>query len=354
MSQRTRGWIGIDVGSQSVKVAQLQQRGERVTFVDGAVVPRRNLASQWNSESPPVPSRNEILVGRSLADRMRGGRAACMLSMALCEVRGLQVDPALETDLRPAVESELSAVIEDLPHKEFDFWMTNENDPRHNENVQALVISKRWTEQTAADLQAAGLHAEVLDGEPLALARALELARETPSSEPALCIDWGFSSATFCIVVGNEPRFVRALREVEFSRLMQELSTALGISMDEAQKVLVEYGLPSASGAITSEARDLQGMIREVATEPLKHLFEEVNRTLAYLSMHRRALTPTEAWLFGGGGTIRNISEEFASSTNLPTRIWALPTDQQASATRDMPQSLFGPAAALSALAWSA
>jgi actin-like ATPase involved in cell morphogenesis len=97
--------------------------------------------------------------------------------------------------------------------------------------------------------------------------------------------------------------------------------------------------------------REVQDVLTDIVAAPLAEIVAELNKTLAYPELHRSRLVPQMLWLFGGGATVRNIAEHLSSKTGLPARVWGLAARGDAQLVTAAP-ALFGPAAALSALAW--
>jgi Tfp pilus assembly PilM family ATPase len=89
--------------------------------------------------------------------------------------------------------------------------------------------------------------------------------------------------------------------------------------------------------------------------EPVTNLVREIQRTLRFFELQRRHLRPSSVWLMGGGASVRNMGPHLSQLLELPVQIWDLPVEtNERDGSRSRSISLFGPAAALSALAWRA
>lgn len=355
------GWIGIDVGSHCVKVAQVRRCGSRYELCGAAAISRARpwQGAAWQ-DSTPLQSGDEIAAALGACDFFRGRAAACMLTMAACEHRHFDVGQAADAVIRKALEQELSAdpVTGQRPF-EFDFWTVSTDDGK-DQGVGVVATPQELTEQVVRDHAAARLQCRALDGLPLVLARAMHMT--SPQERKAVAaLDWGRRCATFCVMVGKDPVFVRSLKNCELDRIVEAVAKGVGATMEEAESLLMQAGFASLASRRTPPSREASASqaalasVSELTREPLEPLLEELEKTLAFLGTHHRRLTPTSLTLFGAGACVPRAADVLAEQTGLPAHPWRL-----SSAIRSSRESLLasepllGPAIALSALAWEA
>jgi Tfp pilus assembly PilM family ATPase len=346
-----QGWIGIDLGTHAVKLAQVERRGQSARLVEAMVIRRREPWPAGDGETPPLPSVAEIRAGLSLGSRFSGRRAAAVLSMSLCDVRGCQVPE--DAGLEAGVLRELEAAFGDgAPSREFDFWSVHLPGEARQGTDNAIVcsLSADWSQRVADDLTESRLIGHTLDALPLTLARAVELGSPAASRTPVAAVDWGCRRATLCAVSGGRPLFVRCLRDAGFAPVIDALCASLSVTPEEAQKLLADHGVPNRREGADEE---LLGVIEEVIAVPLNAFIEEVNRTILFLRQQRRALAPNKVVLFGAGATVKNIAPYLSEKVEAPVELWQLAAGEAGRPERRMPIELLGPAIALSSLAWS-
>ncbi len=352
-SSRRLGWIGIDVGAHTVKVAQLERRGGVVRLGNAAIARRDDVwESSLDADAPARSSFREINIAQGLAGGFNTKHAAAVLSMRLYDHRGMRVENADEPS-REQVANELESVlVANAKPRIFDVWSTETSDTHRNaENVNLLSVTEEWAEQVCDDLQHAGFYTETLDGPPHALARSLEIAGDISDGAPSLVIDWGFNRITVSLVQRDRPLFVRCLRECGYRTVLDAVARALGVNRDEAQKVLSEFGLPEND--VRSD--DLQHVLADITVDALSAVADELERTLAYVRMNRRSTAPVRSWLFGGGATMKNADRFIEQAIGMRTQVWTLDGETEfRNPTGVVPIAMLGPAIALSALAWSA
>ncbi len=271
---RTTGWIGVDIGTHMVKVAQVERRGSRIELLEALSIPRQNAWVDNGDGANDISSSLEIQAALSLGMGFQGRDAAITLPMAVCDVRTCNVEAGTDSEQRAAVLRELESVNSDAQGtREFDYWpveLPADKGPVAD-NTIALSVTSAWASRVGEDLRQAGLVGHVLDGLPLAAARAISIGLPNASS-PIAAVDWGHHRATLCSVIGGRPVFVRALRDCGFQSVTSALCKTLGITPDEARKLLHDHGLPNPTLGVVTE---LQSVIEEVAREPLDRFIEE-------------------------------------------------------------------------------
>lgn len=347
------GFIGIDIGTSSVKMAQIQKRAGRLEIVDAAIVPRRNPWSfdSWH-ESDPQSSSAEIQAARSMGFGFSGKAAAATATMALCDTRGMKIDLSSDDLLnRQQIISEMQQLDRfDIDSREFDYWAIKRKYQINGSNVHVMSLDSQWARQFADDQAVARLDCQLLDGMPMALARAVNLANEVPSSEPVAIVDWGYTRATFCVAVGGSPVFVRMLRGSGFQNVVEAVSDSFDVDSNEATKLLTETGLPATLKTDT----EVQQVIEDVTLDALSMFCSELTRTLGFVRQNQPNNTPRQLIMTGGGSTVRNVGSWLEKRSKLRIRPWALdPGQLKLGRHESFPVSLFAPAIALSSLAFS-
>jgi Tfp pilus assembly PilM family ATPase len=328
MLRRRIGWIGIDIGSRSVKVAQVE-RGAlgRLRLRQAAVIARQAAWPDVDGVGAPLqPSADEIIAAFNYCDRFRGHSAACALPMHLYGFRGLHIPPGTLEQRRAMITAALEDAWDDRGEAcEFDFWETDIRDTKLRQdepNINVLAVSRRWTDQVTQDARRSQLHVQVLDGPPLAIARAVKLVNRRPNAPCEAAVDWGFTSTTFCVVQDGRALFTRRVRSCGLRLVCESIQASLGISLEETQHLLLTFGMPDPAKG--QAAHPLQQAMAEAAVEQLARFAEEVKRTLAYFDAQRRELIPERVWLLGGGAAIPGAARWLAAACDVPVKAWQI------------------------------
>ncbi len=352
------GWIGIDVGSHSVKIAQLEISGGQKQIAEAVVIPIPK------SEVSTVDVLRNGWLARTLRDELshrhgfKGRKVACGLSMSVTEFRSMNIPPGSIAERREMIAQELSESGDfSSAAIEFDFWdgYCNPADVSSSEApVNVLSVPIDVATQLAQAIQGAVLHCQVLDGGPFALARSIELmGHEVAAGQPVAVLDWGHRGAHLALIVNGQPVFSRLLKDCGVGALVVAVRRELGLSMEEAHQLLSTCGVPNPLSD-RAEHTELQELVDDYSGELFDHLLGELEKTLSYLRMQRAELIPAELWLIGGGATIRNVEAKLCFEMGMPVKRWQPHCRPSASiGLESNPVELFAQAAALSELGWT-
>jgi type IV pilus assembly protein PilM len=379
---RRLGWIGIDVGTHTVKLAQMARDGAEVRLHRAAVIER---PTAWSGDDAlaleqPLTSTPEIRAALECGG-FTGRDAICSLPMNVCQLRGLNVPPGSDRERRAMIADELAEDWAELRQPmEFDFWELDclrADKSSDGFNVNVLATSRLWVGQVWRDCRKCGLDCWAIDGTPLSMARAVALVGGVSSGLRTLAIDWGYSNTTLCIVGDDRPLYTRRIQSCAFGLVLDAIMSAFNVTLDEAQHLADTQGLtaavpknsvlaPSNTGEAGADAlataaisqqtdRKTQAAIAEAARDPLDDLVKQISRTLQFMEAQRRHLHPTAIWLMGGGASLRNAASYLEHALGTPVHVWKLSPEQAPiPCAADHRAAVFAGAAALSALAWRA
>ena len=127
---------------------------------------------------------------------------------------------------------------------------------------------------------------------------------------------------------------------------MEAVEKELVLLPDEARQLLARYGFPDPALDETP-LKEIQDTIITVGAAALANLMEELNKTLAYLDLHRPQLVPGRVWLFGGGGAIRNVASYLTAKVGKPVQSWRLVDDRPEQLIDNSPPQMLASAMAL-------
>ena len=308
----------------------------------------------------PDPSWPEILAALD-CDDFRGRSAACLLPMNVCELRGLKIPQGDAHERRAMIASELADDEgEDSGPVEFDYWeLGGEKGIETSEgfNVNIMSVARPWIDQVAADCQRVRLDCWAIDGTPLAMSRAVGLAFGPRHQDRVLAVDWGFSNTTLAVVGRGRPLYSRRLHDCQYRTCLAAIEQTLGVTRDHAQLLVGLHGVARSRRGqqlpIRRPTREVQTAITAAIADVTASLVSQIERTLQYIDSQRRHQHPTSLWLMGGGASLRNIGPYLSAALEIPVSTFEVP-DGRDPAGGDAPTALFGPALALSALAWRA
>lgn len=335
------GWVGVDLGVASVKVAQVVRTDAGPRLRAAAVVRRsRRWTSAALADAPPQSSLDELAAAASLCDQLAGASAAAMLPGALCEVTALEAAAVK----RPGGPAELLRAVEAETQRTFrDYLVDSWPAPLQAGKLHVVAAPRPWSDQLAADVHRAGYRCRAIDALPWALARAASLL--PGAATPLAALDWAYGKATICLVHQGAPALLRTLKDCAYQNVLDAIARGLRLDERDAETVLQKHGLDPAASA---------DVVEDLLQQPLARLTFELRRTLDYWRGVTRGRQPETIYLFGGGGTLSGIGPWLSQQLGVHVAPWSLPPEDHADATQLPPGPLVGAAAGLSALAWEA
>lgn len=350
---RTRtGWIGIDLGSEQIKLAQIESVRGKLRIAAAAIIPVpgpnaysfKSLAAGWLTEC----IKGEL----GSHHGFQGRNAACVLTMSSCDFRSVSLPPATYEEARELVSHELVDAGMGVESLEFDFWSSpasGNSDPTMTVNV--LSLGSDVAKSLSRELWKAGLICRTLDGSPFALARSVGLMDAQSAGERTVAVlDWGATCAQFTVIVEGEPVFTRLFKECGVRNVIEVVQNGLELPAFEAYGLLSNPGLLDPSKADDPES-EVQRLITDLTAEPFARLSSEIDKTMSFLRVHRPELTPKVLRVVGGGGNIRNIEPKLSKSAGIPAHRGTFPGAlAMDSKVFELPVELFAQAAALSQL----
>ncbi|MGI9456738.1 MAG: pilus assembly protein PilM [Aeoliella sp.] len=346
------GWIGIDVGASSVKLAQMVREGGRLRLEDAAIVAR---GKRWQeadlSQAAALSSADEVAEALASVPHCAGRAAAALLPTAACEFNTADAVETGESNQVAAIAAQLATVGIDLGSRVFDYWpgLPPGHGARAKQgSINILSTSRTWSKTLTGDIVNAGLDCRTIDGLPLTIARAIT---ETDDSrnETTAAIDWGYSGATFVLIDQGLPLYVRRLKSTAFSEVTTRVAEDLNLADEEASELLQSVNI---AGRKTDD--EVSRVVAELLEPVLALLVGEVERTLGYVQSAGQRLAPNRIYLLGGGATIGGIDACLTQRLRRPVVIWRLDAESEEIARgKSFSTCLLGPAVALSALRWS-
>jgi Tfp pilus assembly PilM family ATPase len=342
----------VDLGTAAVKLAQVERAGTAWRLAQARVVRRPPSEGAGHPGDDVLDWWDQACRSEPLRSGFSGNRAACVLPTARADLRAVNLPDGSEPERRAMIANELDALLgETASRRVHDFWDICPPGESNLENVNVISLPEDEAAAVVASLGRAGLRCRVIDGLPLAMARAVAMANGEDGAAPVAALDWGFTSATFSILCNHRPVFTRHLRDCGYGAMPAAVSEALGLSPDDAEQLLVTYGV-CGPGATQEALRDVQEVIADVTSGLLNEIVSQLNRTLAYPELHRSGLVPVKIWLLGGGATVKNMAALLSARINVPVQTWHLSGGGAEGGPDPVLPAMLGPAIALSALAF--
>jgi len=288
--------IGIDVGSQHVKLMQLERTG------DGYRAAAAASADLPTDLAPGSDAYHRAVADAITAARQSGGfvgkAAVSALPADAVQYKNLRLPKMPAKDLASAVRWEANDRLQltSEPHavQFFDAGEVRQGDEDRHE-VILLAAPESFIEKHVAALVEAGLVPEAIDVVPGALARCLELNADKAGAEmPRVIIDIGYAGSKVLICRGGRILFFKL---IDIGGRHFDDAAAKQLSVPRSELTALRQQMHQDESSVQEHIRRA---IHEAIRPALSDLGREIGLCLRYYSVTFRGRRPEQAGLIGG------------------------------------------------------
>ena len=326
LKTRWTGPIGVDIGSQSIKLLQLN--GDRTRVVDAArqeLVPNPNAkyeddSGTWKSLGGTGSYRQQAVAEAIRAARegrnFRGREAVICLGGADLFVQSVRIPKAVPDEFEQLVEQEARNRLP-YPYAEAEVRFLEAADVRQGDALKTEVIMlacpRASLDALLEAVEAGGLKPVAVDVEPLALLRCYswQFRRDEDRQQRSMFVHIGASSTALTIARGSEPLIVKYL-DIGGRHLDEAVAAHLKMDLTAAAAVRRYNGDRRAGQQDADVARSVQEATRPV----IERLAAELAMCVRYHSVTFRG-QPLARIVIGGGEAAPNLADELSGRLNL-------------------------------------
>jgi type IV pilus assembly protein PilM len=308
--------IGVDIGSRSVKLLQLD--GERSDVRE---------AARWDldcGENASAEERDQAVIDALVKARsgrdFRGREAVFSIGGRELFVQNIRVAQAAGDDLEKIVHFEAASR---LPFKreEAEIRYLEAADVRQGETMRREVIllacNRAVIRRTLDIAERSGLEPVAIDVEPTALLRsyAKQFRRDEDQQARLLVVNIGASNTSVVIARGADAMFVKYV-DVGGRQMDEAVAQHLKLSLPDASSLRRHNGDRRADQRDPEVARSVTEALRGV----LEQLASELSMCIRYYSVTFRG-QPLSRIVLGGGEASPTVVEWLSSRLEMPCEL---------------------------------
>lgn len=323
--------IGLDIGSDSIKLVQLQDTKNGIALYKAGSAPTPKEAVRAGVVIDPLPVAKAI---QSLLDALQveGGLVTAGVAGPTVVVREVPLPLMSDRQLRKSIQWEarnyISFPVEDsiVEFEVIDRPGANEGSQMR---VMLVAVPRDMVDSQVEAMELAGLEAVAVEIQPFAMMRGVLAAngKRTPGSETVALLGIGASYTDITIMKDGQFVLSRMI-PIAGDAFTDAIRNALDIDTDEASHLK-----ESAMQVVTSEEEratlDPVAQQASRAIEPLlDELIREVRRSLAYHDYQQQApdagsgeLGVNRILLSGGSARLPHLAEYFMSQLAVPVEV---------------------------------
>ncbi len=308
--------IGVDIGTSSIKLAQLRQIDEQYELVaaQSEQIPhslRKNLAQRQDFLAESI---RQMMKSKDF----RGQQAILSLPAAETFVHHLKLLPLPSDEMPRVIRAELQGK---LPYDVNDAIIRHvvagelSGDAESKNEVIAVCAQRSVVESYLAMSQKARLDVVGIDIEPCALVECFSrlVRRTADANRTILYIDMGAESTQVVFSHGNRIVFARNLK---IGGVDLDQAVAEGMQMPEEQASSLRMDLLR-----DEEDEGARNEVFRLLTRPIGALGNELNTCLRYYESIFRSRSIERVIFLGGQAFDKRLCQVLAQRLNLPAQI---------------------------------
>ena len=300
--------LGLDIGSGSIKFAELSATKSGFTLENFALAP-----------TPPNSiAGGEILDTVALADAVRNllaelkskrnnivtgiwGTAVIIKKVSLPKMEANLVAEQIKWEAEQYIPFDINDI-------NMDYHIFKKKNPNPEIMDVLLVAAKKdFIFKFAEVVESAEKQCAILDVEAFALANCFFQNYGDSSNEIATILNVGSSFSNFVVIQSGEVLFCRDV-PVGGASYTNEISRSMGVSFDEAEALKI-----SASGGQETPAE-----IQTILTATHDGVSEEIRRTFDFYTATGAESAVQKVYVCGGGSRTPGLVESLGASLQLP------------------------------------
>jgi len=297
--------FGLDISDLCLRIAKLKKRGRFFRLVS------------WGETKikPGIIEDGEIKDEKALAEtikqalaKVKGERIKTKYLIAsLPEKKAflqvIQMPKMKQEELKTAVPFEAENYIPFPIEKVYlDFQLIPSFNQLDHLDVLIAALPKKTVDPYISCLKKTGLILQALEVESQSIVRAVVKNETSPFS--LLIIDFGRSTASFTVFSDYSLRFTSSV-SVSSQKLIESISKTLKVSLNEAEKIKLKYGLKH------------KNVLKAVAPL-LTVLVKQAKKCIDYYHTHNGETR--KVFLCGNGANLKGLSDFISSELKVPVQ----------------------------------
>nr|HID59893.1 type IV pilus assembly protein PilM [Desulfobacterales bacterium] len=302
--------IGLDIGSRTIKVAEVQHT-KRGYFLKnfGMVDLPFDAISEGSIKEPEVVS--ETIKGLIRDLNIREQNVAVSVAGFSVIIKKISINKMSDEELSESIQWEAEQYIPfDIEDVNIDFEILGENEQNPNMmNVMLVAAKKSIIDEYIDILQMSNLNPCVIDLDVFAMQNIYEL-NYTSEDESVALIDIGANKMNINIIKGNISDFTRDV-SIGGDQITREIASRLECTLEEAEDVK----LGKNEGKLSNDE------IRDITTPIISGWCSEIRQAIDFFYSTFTDETISRIVLSGGGAQTPGFLELLAHETSLDVEV---------------------------------
>lgn len=303
---------GLDVGSSSVKVVELEGKMNSLNLVSLGFenLPDNTIVDGQIMELNTV---SDVIQNVCNDHQIKSAQVVTGVSGHSVIVKNIVLPPMSRDELEESIDWHAEEHIPyDLADVSLDYHITAEN--AEATSVLIAACKRERIDNLKQVIQFAGKQPVVIDVDTFALQNCYEVNYQPTDADVVTLLNIGASTMNVNIVQGNRSLFTRDIT-VGGSQFTDVLQRSLGLSYQQAEAV--KRGVPDAAEGVEEKAIEpLMDNVMEMVAMEIQKTFD------FYRATSEDGGVPVQKILISGGGSkLAGLPEELSARLELPVEV---------------------------------
>lgn len=292
--------VGIDIGSKSIKIVELEKEGANFVLAASGIVGYSGASIEKMTDEKEMATLSAVIKKLHKEAGVRSRDVIMSLPEPQVFTRTIRFPLLTDSEIASAVKWESEQYIP-IPVSEAIIQHTilqREENTTPPEVLVLLVAAPRVVvEKYTKVVTLAGLNPVAVETELIALTRSL-----APQDRTVLLVDIGAGSTDIAIAKNGLLSFSRSI-PIAGEAFTRAVSQGLGVTVPQAEEYKKTYGL---------ESRELEGKVRGALDPVLRLVVDEIKKAINYYQTEEKGETPSAMVLSGGTSGMPQIISAFS------------------------------------------
>lgn len=298
--------IGIDLGSSSIKLVELEASGGGFNLVSFGVVPtpQDSISNGLISESGNLSGAISSFIQESKTKTKNSvtgmwGSSIIIKKISIPRVDSKVLRETIRFEAEQYIPFEISSVA--LTHVVLG---TNQS----SDTMDVLVIAAKSDQlvQYVEAISLSGLKCSIMDANCIALANCFELNYGVQANETIALMNFGAETTNFVVTHNGEMIFCRDIG-VGGNNISTEISRSLGVSISEADT----FKISALAGA------EVPDEVHTIISSEIEKMVEEIKNSFDFFSASNVGFNVSRVFFSGGSAHLSSLIQQVAISLGM-------------------------------------
>lgn len=302
--------IGIDIGSSSIKLAEMSIKSSGAFLDNFAVIPAP-LQAISNGEITDTLLVAESIKTAFKENGFKNKNASIGLSGTAVIIKKISIPKVEPKKLREQIKFEAAQYLPfDISQVTIDHHPLSFTSNPDNIDILVIAAQNEFILNYLSSVNQAGLKCKILDVSSLALANVFEM-NYGKSAEPVALFNFGSNITNFLVLFQGEVIFSRDIPIGGF-HFSNEISKNMGVTFEEAETLKIQQ---SMSQEVPEDTRTFMNMALDYVTE-------EIRNSIDFYTATAQGHLISKAYYTGGASLTSGLVEHLSDVLKIPFEVF--------------------------------